>query len=115
METLRTSATWSRDADRYCLWVDDLAGGAFVPDPLDGYPLASLLLELDAAEQETGRIAGFEVLGFLEFDRWDALPKLDVLWQLPGQEPLPLEELLKREQERLRQHVSARTRKASAA
>jgi hypothetical protein len=74
-----------------------------------------LLLELDAAERETGRIAGFEVLGFLEFDRWDALPDLDVLWQLPGQEPLPLEALLKREQARLRRHAATQARKASAA
>jgi hypothetical protein len=102
METLRTSATWSPDADRYCLWVDDVAGSAFVPDPLEDYPLAALLLELDDTERETGRIAGFEILGFLDFDRWEDLPKLDLLWQLPGQEPLPLKDLLKREQRRLR-------------
>ena len=105
METLRTSATWSADADRYCLWIDDLAGGAFAPDPLEDYPLAALLLELDDTERETGRIVGFEILGFLEFDRWDALPKLDLLWQLSDHEPLPLEDLLKREQRRLREQA----------
>jgi hypothetical protein len=105
METVKVSATWSREADRYALWVEDQAGRAFVPDPLEDYPLAALLLELDETEQETGRIAGFEILGFLEFDRWDALPELDLLWQLPGQEPLPLDELLKREQRRLRQQA----------
>lgn len=106
METVKASATWSREADRYTLWVEDQAAGAFVPDSLEDYPLAALLLELDEAEQETGRIAGFEIPGFLEFDRWDALPELDLLWQLPGQEPLPLNELQKREERRLRQQVA---------
>ncbi len=57
---------------------------------------------MDSRGEPTGEIAGLEIVGFLDFDRWDALPKLDVLWQLPGQEPLPLEELLKRAQRRLR-------------
>ncbi len=85
------------------LWNDDLAGRAFVPEPF-GDVTDNLLLELDEHEQETGRMVGVE-LAILEFDRWDDLPKLDLLWQLPGQEPLPLDELLKREQRRLRQEA----------
>jgi hypothetical protein len=41
------------------------------------------------------------------FEDWDALPELDLLWQLPNQEPLPLEALLRREQCRLREQASA--------
>ena len=60
---------------------------------------------LDQNEEPTGPVTGVEIIGFLEFNRWDALPQLDLLWQLPGQEPLPLDELLKREQRRLRQQA----------
>ncbi|MBI4319414.1 MAG: hypothetical protein HY675_13075 [Chloroflexi bacterium] len=102
METLRATSTWSPTADRYCLWAEDVAGSSFVPEPIQSDPLAALLLEVDEAEQETGRIAGFEIIGFLTFDHWESLPKLDVLWQLPGREPLPLDQLLKRVQKELR-------------
>lgn len=60
---------------------------------------------LDQNEEPTGPITGIEVIGFLEFDRWDTLPQLDLLWQLPGQEPLPLDELLRRLQRELRQQA----------
>ncbi|HEY8475697.1 MAG TPA: hypothetical protein VIN09_02375 [Chloroflexota bacterium] len=103
METVRASVEWTPEIDRFVLWADDLAGCAFVPEPFDDF-INSLLLEVDEHGQETGRIVGVE-MALLDFDRWDALPKLDVLWQLPGQEPLPLEELLKREQRRLRQQA----------
>jgi hypothetical protein len=46
-------------------------------------------------------------LPLLELDRWQELPALDVLWQLPGQEPLPLRELLQHEQRRLRAQAGA--------
>lgn len=69
--------------------------------------MAAVLLELDGEEQETGRVAGFEVVGFLGFQRWDALPDLGILWELPGWEPLPLVELLKRKQQELRQRHKA--------
>ncbi len=65
----------------------------------------TLYRALDQNEEPTGPVTGIEIVGFLGFDRWDALPKLDLLWQLPGQEPLPLDELLKREQRRLRQQA----------
>lgn len=69
----------------------------------------SILRELDERDEATGKIVGVEILGFLSFDRWDDLPKLDLLWQLPGQQPLPLDELLKREQQRLRREALAAT------
>ncbi len=106
METVKATATWSADADRYCLWAEPSDGKAFAPESFgDSDPLACLLVELDEDERETGRVAGAEILGFLEFDRWDALPQLPFLWQLPGWEPLPLAELLKRAQQEMRRQV----------
>ncbi len=46
-------------------------------------------------------------IGFLDFDRWDELPDTGVLWQVGSQEPLPLDELLKRKQRELRGRVEA--------
>ena len=57
---------------------------------------------LDENEEATGEVAGLEILDFLSFDRWDALPRFPMLWQLPGWEPLPLDELLRRVQRELR-------------
>lgn len=112
METVRAVIEWTPELDRWVLWVEPPVD-RFVAEPF-GDVTDCLLLEVDQSGKETGRIAGLE-LALMEFDRWDALPKLDVLWQLPGQEPLPLETLLRREQERLRQLEGAQARKASAA
>ncbi|MCL4464503.1 MAG: hypothetical protein M1389_00460 [Chloroflexi bacterium] len=101
METIRATIEWTPDIDRFVLWADDLAGSAFVPEPF-GDLTDSLLLEVDEHGQETGRIVGVE-MSLLSFDRWEDLSRLDVLWQLPGQEPLPLDKLLKRVQKELRQ------------
>jgi hypothetical protein len=76
-------------------------------DPLIG--TVALLRTLDDNEQETGQIAGIEIVGFLDFDRWDLLPDLPMLWEIPGWEPLTLEDLLRREQALLRQHSSVQT------
>jgi len=101
VEIVRASATWSQDVDRYCLWAEPPAS-SFVPEPFDDDPAAVLLLELDEAGRDTGRIAGVEI-ALLSFDRWETVPRLPLLWQLPQQEPLPLDELLQREQQALRQ------------
>jgi hypothetical protein len=61
--------------------------------------------ELDANEEPTGRVAGVEILDFLRFDRWDAVPRFPLLWQLPGWEPLPLVDLLRRLQPQLREQA----------
>lgn len=65
----------------------------------------TLYRALDQNEEPTGPVTGVEIIGFLSFDRWDALPQLDLLWQLPGHEPLPLDELLRRLQRELRQQA----------
>jgi len=41
-----------------------------------------------------------------DFD-WQELPRLPILWQLPGQEALPLDELLRRVQTELKTQVKA--------
>ena len=46
-------------------------------------------------------------MALLKLDRWEGLPKLDVLWQLPGWKPLPLDKLLRRVQKDLRQRARA--------
>ena len=69
-----------------------------------------VLLALDENEEETGEIAGIEIVGFLEFDHWDEIPDLPILWQLPGQEPLTLVQLLKRQQRQLREREGVLTR-----
>lgn len=82
-------------------WVDD-----------DDVTLYTKLGERDGAR---GQIVGIEIIDFLDFDRWDDLPKLDARWQLPDWEPLPLDELLKRVQRELRQRqLVAAQREASA-
>jgi hypothetical protein len=74
----------------------------------------SLLLEVDDAEaaapQETGRIAGIEIVDFLGFDQWSTLPVVPQLWQLGDQEPSRLTELLRRLQHELRTRGDATTR-----
>ena len=74
-----------------------------LPDDLD-YEFV-VFRELDANEEPTGPVAGIEILDFLCFDRWDAVPRLPLLWQLPGAEPLPLVELLRRLQPELRERA----------
>jgi len=58
-------------------------------------------MEVDERGEETGRVIGVE-LPILEFDDWDDVPDLPTLWQLHGQEPMHLKDLLKRVQRELR-------------
>ena len=62
---------------------------------------------LDERDEATGAVAGIEILDFLSFDRWHAIPSFPILWQLPGWEPRPLVELLQRLQRELRQQARA--------
>ena len=62
---------------------------------------SSLFVAVDEDDRETGEAVGAEIIGFLDFDQWDELPDLDLLWQVGDQEPLPLDELLKRKQREL--------------
>jgi hypothetical protein len=83
----------------------------WIVDPLEEALDVAFFLEVDDAEakepRETGRIAGVEIVGFLEFDQWAALPDLPLHWQLGDWEPLPLVDLLKRLQLELRARADA--------
>lgn len=107
MATVRASLIWDGpERDILRLFIEPTPDWGVTYHDAD----VALLRELDEREEATGRIAGLEILDFLKFDRWDDLPGFDLLWQLPGQEPLPLGELLKREQRRLREATPAVTR-----
>ncbi|GEM_PF-1038016 len=100
MAVMKASITWpGRDNDVLRLFVEPTPED-WIVDP-DETGLLAVFHEVDPDERETGRIAGVEIIDFLEFERWADLPDLDMLWQLPGQEPLPLETLLRRVQSQL--------------
>jgi hypothetical protein len=79
-------------------------------DPFDDEWQIFILRALDENERETDTIAGVQIIDFLSFDRWDALPELPQHWQLPGREPLPLDQLLRDQQRGLREEANSRAR-----
>lgn len=104
MDSVRASITWDGPA------VDILR--VFVePSPSSGVEVHDeavvLFRALDEEEEPTGEVTGVEIVTFLSYDQWDALPDLGILWQVPGWEPLPLVEVLKRKQQELRQRHKA--------
>jgi hypothetical protein len=114
MATVKARVVWD-GADAYphdvLSIIADPEPAGWMTEPLGDFSLA-IYRELERDGEETERIVGVEVIGFLAFEDWDALPKLDVLWELPGQEPLPLEDLLKRLQRELRERAPAAARGA---
>lgn len=110
METVSASITFYQDVLR--LWAEPLIS-TWIVDPIDDAAEACLFLEVDDPEalepRETGRIAGVEIVGFLEFDAWAALPELQMLWQHGRWEPLPLGVLLQRLQTELRARATTAT------
>lgn len=99
MEIVDASITWTGpESDVLALYREPPV--SWEADPVD-FDLA-ILRGLNEAEQETGEIVGVEIVGFLTFDRWSDLPDLPRLWRLPSQSPLPLKELLQRQQAELR-------------
>jgi hypothetical protein len=110
LETVKATVSWSPRTGVLSLYSEPPAR-QWVADPFEGTGLAALLWELDEQERETGRLAGVDIVGFLDFKDWDAVPRLPFLWQLPGRTPLPLHELLHRLQAELghRARPSAQT------
>lgn len=104
METVRASVLWDGpERDIAILFVEPTP----VPwqvDPDDELEV-SILRVLDENEEMTDKIAGIEIMDFLQFDRWNDLPNLSLLWQLPGWEPLPADKLLRRVQQEFRARV----------
>lgn len=81
------------------------------PTPDDWLPEAissdvTLFREPDEHDEPTGPVVGIEIIDFLRFDEWDMVPETHALWQLRGEKPLPLGELLKRKQQALRERVA---------
>lgn len=108
MQTTRASIVWpGPKIDVLRLFMEPVPA-LWEADPIDD--AFAVYLTLDDNEQETGGIADFEVLGFLGFDRWNALPELPILWQVGNWEPLPIADLLQREQALLREKHSAEPR-----
>ncbi len=105
MEVVNTSIDWPGPSlDVLRLYVEPLRypWGA---DPVESEADIAVLRVLDEHDRETDQIAGVEIVGFLDFDRWDDLPRLPLLWRLPGQEPLPLDALLRQQQQVLRRQA----------
>lgn len=112
MEIVRASATWGGpESNVYTLYVEPTPE-LWEADRLDD-SLVFIYRVLDENEQETEEVAGVEIIGFLEFEEWDVLPKLPLLWQFPGWEPLPLEKLLKKVQHEFRAEARALAHRAS--
>jgi hypothetical protein len=109
METVAASVMWpGPDIDVLTLFVEPTPA-LWQADALDDEWQVFVLRALDATEQETETIAGVQIVDFLSFHRWDALPELPMLWLLPGRRPLPLAQLLRDEQRRLREEANSRT------
>ena len=104
MDTVRASIVWAGPAvDILRLFVEPATDSGAVVHDED----IVLFCALDEQEAPTGPVTGVEIISFLEFDSWENLPDLGLLLLLPGQKPLPLDELLKRAQKELRQQAKA--------
>src|SRR6266496_399130 len=103
METVKATIMWpGPDIDVLTLFVEPTPV-LWEADPFDDEWQIFILRALDEKEQETETIAGVQIVDFLSFDRWDALPQFLMLWQLPGRQPLPLDQLLLDQQRSLRE------------
>lgn len=102
METVRATVWWPPEIDVLHLYVEPPID-YWMADPVGKSGLVALYQEVDEHDEETGRVVGLEIIDFLEFSWWDDIPDLRFLWQLPDEEPMPLVDLLKRVQLRLRE------------
>jgi hypothetical protein len=108
VEPISASMVWGGpDSDVLTVSVEPLRY-PWSADPVDGRMGLFVLRALDGDDRETDAIAGLEIIGFLDFDRWDDLPELPGLWRLSELEPLPLRVALQRKQAELRGRVSWR-------
>ncbi len=111
MEVVKASLLWDGPKRDIAILFVEPTPEPWQVDPDDEFEILVLRV-LDENEEETDEIAGIEIIDFLEFDRWGDIPKVPFLWQLPGGEPLPADELLRRMQRELR--VEARVLAESA-
>ncbi|HEY7035283.1 MAG TPA: hypothetical protein VH482_28350 [Thermomicrobiales bacterium] len=105
MATVTASFTWpGPDTDVLRIFVEP------TPEPWGAEAVDEdvlLFRALNDREELTDRIAGLEIVGFLDFDRWEDLPETDLQWRLPGQPAQPLADLLRTLQPELRARVEA--------
>ncbi len=106
MQTINASIAWAgANIDAFTVFVEPTPS-MWVAEPVKpGSGHVYLYRALDANRQRTGQLAGVHIVGFLDFDGWGDLPDLPVLWQLPGKEPEWLADLLRAEQQRVREEV----------
>ncbi|MCX6021953.1 MAG: hypothetical protein NTZ05_09535 [Chloroflexi bacterium] len=98
METVSASLCWDGQGRDIIYLFREPTPALWIADPDDDIAEFSVLRVLDEQEQETGEIAGIEIVDFLKFNQWSDLPDLPLLWQAPDQEPLPYQEVLRRAQ-----------------
>jgi hypothetical protein len=81
----------------------------YAADPFEADPRFVLYRETETEDADAGdtlgEVVGLEILDFLDFDQWDLVPSLVQDWQLSDWPPLPLSELLRRLQAKLRAEV----------
>jgi hypothetical protein len=101
VEIVTASIMWGGpDRDVLTVFVEPTPD-LWAAEPAGAYRGFFVLRELDQQEKETGRVAGVEIVDFLKFEHWHDLPKLPLLWRLPGREPQPLDRLLRAKQKEL--------------
>lgn len=112
METVAASYSWTGPESDVMQLLVEPSQWQWLAEPVDGNPLIAVFHEIDEDWQETGRIAGVEIVGFSTFNQWDLLPDLPLRWQLPGQEPLALRQVLEMIQSHVRKEATTPTRAA---
>ncbi len=106
LQTIDASIAWAGpNIDAFTLFVEPTPYMWAAEPVKPGHGHIYLYQGLDKKRQRTGQLAGVHIVGFLNFEAWYDLPDLPVLWQLPGREPEPLGDLLRAEQQRVRQEV----------
>lgn len=83
METIRMSYSWGGPT-RDVLAVIDVTAPEFSAALLDDYddPEVVVYRVLDHDEEPNGDIVGIEIVGFLDFDRWEEIPVLPMRWSI---------------------------------
>ncbi|MEA2573160.1 MAG: hypothetical protein QOH93_458 [Chloroflexia bacterium] len=106
MQTINASIAWAGpNIDAFTLFVEPTPAMWAAEPVKPGQSNIYIYQALDSNRQRSGQLAGVHITGFLNFDAWGDLPDIPLLWRLPGREPEPLGELLRSEQQRVRQEA----------
>lgn len=100
-QVVKASVTYTGpEKDVLCVFVEPTPD-LWIADPVDDD--IAVFRVVDENEQETGEIAGVEILDITTFSRWDSIPQdIPSMWQVEGRPPMPLVDLLRSIQEELR-------------